>query len=249
MKKQLLAASVMLLGIMCVNAQDTTMRNNQRTQNQKSGTNNNRMNNNTSTGNMSGSNMSSGMSGTSADMSGSGRYAAMGVQMGSLHKKDMKFAMLANSSNSLELQSSQLALQNASSQAVKDYAQMMIQHHTVAGQEMKQLLASKGAMIPDTVMLGRHRSRLEMLQTMQGADFDRAYIRLMVDAHEEDVDEFEDETTDAWDADLRAFATKMMPTLRTHYSRARELRRMNASGTMNNGTTNNMNNMNHNNHQ
>jgi putative membrane protein len=47
----------------------------------------------------------------------------------------------------------------------------------------------------------------------------------MVDAHEEEVDEYEDETTDARDADIRAFATRMMPTLRMHYTRAKELRK------------------------
>ena len=80
-------------------------------------------------------------------------------------------------------------------------------------------------MLPDSFLLERHRSRVDMLANMQGADFDRAYVRLMVDAHEEDVDEFEDETTDARDADLRAFATRMMPILRMHYDRAKELRK------------------------
>jgi putative membrane protein len=90
---------------------------------------------------------------------------------------------------------------------------------------MKKMLASKGAMIPDTAMLSRHRMQMEMVSNLQGADFDRAYMRIMVDAHEEDVDEYEDETTDARDADIRAFATRMMPTLRMHYTRAKELRK------------------------
>ncbi len=47
------------------------------------------------------------------------------------------------------------------------------------------------------------------------------YARIIVNAHEEDVDEF----TDARDAAIRAFTGKMLPTLQTHYTRAKELRR------------------------
>jgi putative membrane protein len=149
----------------------------------------------------------------------------MGVRQGSLHKKDMKFVMMAHSSNTLELALSQMALQKASSQAVKDFASMMVEHHSMAGQEMKQLLSTKGAMIPDSALLSGHRMRLEMMQNLTGADFDKAYMRIMVDAHEEDVDEYEDETTDARDADIRAFTIRMMPILRTHYEKSKEVRK------------------------
>jgi putative membrane protein len=165
------------------------------------------------------------MGDASGQLTSTGRYQAMGVTMGSLHKKDMKFIMVAHSSTMLEIEASRLALQSASNQAVKDYAQMMIDHHTMSGQEMKQMLSTKGVTIPESAMLDRYRSKLEMLQGLQGADFDKAYMRIMVDAHEEDLDEYEDETTDARDADIRAFTVKMMPILRTHYTKAREIRK------------------------
>jgi putative membrane protein len=158
-------------------------------------------------------------------LSTTGRYEAMGIQTGSLKRKDVKFTVMANSSNMMELQASQMAAQKATNSAVKDFASMMVQHHTMATQEMKQLLSSKGAMIPDSAMLPMHRIRMEMLQNLQGADFDKAYMRIMVDAHEEDVDEFEDEVTDAADADIRAFASRMLPILTQHYARAKEVRK------------------------
>ena len=70
-----------------------------------------------------------------------------------------------------------------------------------------------------------HRLQMETVAAAQGADFDKAYMRIMVDAHEEDVDEFEDETTDARDADIRAFTTRMLPTLQMHYTQAKDLRK------------------------
>lgn len=203
MKKTMFIAPLLLLSVLSVKAQDTT-RTNQDTMRTSTGT---------------------ATTDTMEQMISTGRYAAMGVKQGSLHQKDMKFMMLANSSNMMELELSQIAAERATNQAVKDFATMMVQHHTTTGQEMKQLLSGKGAMIPDTAMLARHRNRINTLQNMQGADFDKAYMRIMVDAHEEDVDEYEDETKDARDADIRAFATRMMPTLRTHYDKAKEVRK------------------------
>lgn len=252
MKKRIVLIPLLCFGMLAANAQQDTTRKNQNKTNtttnknnnknsNKNNTNNNRDKNNTTTTNTN-TNQTTGdnqtnttTTGTHTDQStmndaggqltSTGRYQAMGVQTGTLHKKDMKFIMMAHSSNMLELETSRIALQNASSQAVKDFAQMMVDHHTMAGQEMKQMLSTKGVMIPDSAMLGRYRSKIEMLRGMQGADFDKAYMRMMVDAHEEDVDEYEDETTDARDADIRAFTVKMMPILRTHYSKARELRK------------------------
>jgi len=183
--------------------------------------------NNITGGNVTAPNTDAGMdNGGNGQLSSTGRYSAMGIQAGSLHRKDLKFVLVANSSNLLEIQASQLAMERAMNPAVKEYASMMVSHHTMAGQQMKQLLASKGTVIPEqALMKDRHRMQLESISNLRGAEFDRAYMRLMVDAHEEDVDEYEDETTDARDADLRAFTVKMMPTLQQHYSRARELRK------------------------
>jgi putative membrane protein len=238
MKKKLLFAPLLLCSVLVATAQQDTTRNTQRNQgnkntkttnqkaaNQKANTTSNQTNSGMNHSGHTDMNQQGQQTNSGGQMTSTGRYAAMGVTSGSLHKKDMKFVMMANSSNTMELQLSQMALQKATNQAVKDFATMMVEHHTMAGQQMKQLLSTKGAMIPDSAILSRHRVRMEMLQNLQGAEFDRAYMRIMVDAHEEDVDEYEDETTDARDADIRAFATKMLPILRTHYTRSKEIRR------------------------
>ncbi|MDQ3276870.1 MAG: DUF4142 domain-containing protein [Bacteroidota bacterium] len=241
--KKTLAIALLVCCVYLVSAQQPTPtprpQNNppQKTNNKNNNKSNTNKNTNSSNNNNNNNNISSTDTGTTTDsstvqngdmsgtMTSTGRYAALGVQTGNLHRKDAKFVVLAASSNNLELQLSQLAQQRASSQAVKDFASMMVEHHTMAGQEMKSLLSQKGAIVPDTALLPIHRLQLETVTAAQGADFDKAYMRIMVDAHEEDVDEYEDETTDARDADIRAFATRMLPTLRTHYTKAKDVRK------------------------
>jgi putative membrane protein len=148
------------------------------------------------------------------------------IKPGSLHKKDVKFLIEAASSSRLEIELGQLAQQKGASQEVRNFGAMMVKDHTMATQELKALVASKGAMLPDTLM-PKHRVLMDRVAGLQGAAFDKAYMSVMRDAHENDIDEFEDETKDARDPDVRAFATKQLPILQGHHGHAKG-----AKGTM-----------------
>jgi len=58
---------------------------------------------------------------------------------------------------------------------------------------------------------------------MSGAEFDRAYMNMMVSDHNKDVAEFEKESTKGGDPDLKAFAAKTLPTLKEHQQMAKAL--------------------------
>ena len=68
---------------------------------------------------------------------------------------------------------------------------------------------------------------------MSGADFDREYTRMMVSDHTKDVSEFEKQSTRGTDADLKAFASKTLPTLQEHLQMARALPDAKRGGNMN----------------
>lgn len=150
------------------------------------------------------------------------------INPGSLHKKDVKFLVEAASSSQMEIVLGQIAQQKATSAEVKHYATMMINDHTKATDELKSLISSKGASIPDTI-LPKHRALMDRLNGVEGADFDKTYMSVMRDAHENDIDEFEDEAKDAKDPDVKAFAAKQLTVLQQHQKHAKD-----AKGTMNN---------------
>src|SRR5215217_2215344 len=58
---------------------------------------------------------------------------------------------------------------------------------------------------------------------MSGAEFDRAYSKMMLKDHNKDVSEFEKQSTRGTDADLKAFAATTLPTLQQHLQMARAL--------------------------
>ena len=95
------------------------------------------------------------------------------------------FINMAASSNMLEIQSSEMALQRTSSEDVKAFANQMIQDHTKASQEMAAVLQKEG-MAPPKELDAKHKQMLQELADKK-TNFDQAYIELQHGAHEEAV--------------------------------------------------------------
>jgi putative membrane protein len=119
-----------------------------------------------------------------------------------------------------EVELAKLALQKSQNADVKKFAQMMVTDHTKANTELKALAAKKSVVLPTDI--GSHKSTMDDLNGKTGADFDKAYVEAMVDDHETDVDLFED-NTDNSDADIKAFATKTLPTLQSHLKMIKDI--------------------------
>ncbi|MDO1446045.1 DUF4142 domain-containing protein [Rhodocytophaga aerolata] len=129
---------------------------------------------------------------------------------------DAEFMMKAAASGMFELQASELALQKASSQSVKEFAKKMKDDHTKANSELKALAAKKNITLP-TSLDKEHLDKIEDLREETGTDFDAEYMEAMHKAHEKDVELFEDiSEEDDVDAEVKAFASKTLPTLRSH---------------------------------
>ena len=108
-----------------------------------------------------------------------------------------------------------MAVTKAASPEVKKFAQMMVDDHTKANTELKELAQKKGVQIPAETD-SSHKSTMEDLRNLVGAEFDKEYVENMYDDHKHDVAEFEDQSENASDPDVKAFAAKTLPVLRKH---------------------------------
>jgi putative membrane protein len=108
-----------------------------------------------------------------------------------------------------------LALAKGQSADVKQFAELMVADHTRANNDLKEIAARKSVALP-TDTNDEQKSLLEKLSKLSGADFDKAYVKAMVDDHEKDVDEFTAQAKSGTDADIKAFAAKTLPTLQSH---------------------------------
>lgn len=133
---------------------------------------------------------------------------------------DSKFAVEAASGGMMEVQLGELAQQKASSQRVKDFGAMMVRDHSKVNDELKSLGGMKNITLPPAPGED-HMDHIKKLSDKTGREFDKAYIKTMIDDHKEDIDAFEKAANNAKDADIKAFATKVLPTLRTHLDSAK----------------------------
>lgn len=132
------------------------------------------------------------------------------------------FAATAASANLFEIESSQLALDQATSDAVKAFARQMIDDHTAAGEKMKAAAQSDGV-TPPAAMAAKDQTALEMLQAANAEVFDTAYLTAQVAAHDEAVALFETFSEGGAASALKSFAAETLPTLEKHQAMAHEL--------------------------
>ncbi len=142
-----------------------------------------------------------------------------------LSSKDSKFVMNAATGGEMEVALGKLAASKASSEDVKKFGQQMVDDHSKANDELKALAQSKGvdltkAQEKATKMQAKQE---EKLSKKDGAAFDKAYVDMMVKDHEKDVKEFEEASKDSDDADLKAWASKTLPTLQKHLEMIKEI--------------------------
>jgi putative membrane protein len=132
---------------------------------------------------------------------------------------DKTFVQKAAVGGMAEVELGKLAQQKASNDAVKQFAARMVDDHSKANDELKQIASAKGIEVP-TDLDAKSRSELARLQKLSGAQFDRAYMDGMVADHKQDVAEFKKQSSSGRDSDLKAFAGKTLPTLADHLKMA-----------------------------
>lgn len=134
---------------------------------------------------------------------------------------DSEFAVAAAEGSMLEVQLGQLAMQKATSDVVKQFAQQMITDHSKASEELMALAGSKNITLP-TSLSEKNQKRYDDLAGKSGEDFDDAYIEFMVKDHKEDIDKFKKEADKGEDAELKSWAAGKISTLEHHLQMAED---------------------------
>jgi putative membrane protein len=148
--------------------------------------------------------------------------ATAGAADAPLGKTDLAFVNKAAQGGELEVAAGKLAAQRAMAPAIKEFGKQMVDDHTAANQQLKSLADAK--QIPlQTTLSSEQSAVLGKLETLIGTDFDKIYSQLMVKDHVEDVTEFETELRKGQDAEVKAYASSVLPTLRHHLAEANRL--------------------------
>jgi putative membrane protein len=139
-------------------------------------------------------------------------------------ENDAEFAVAAADGGLYEVQMATMALTKATSAEVKKFAQMMVDEHTKANNELKDLASKKGFALPDVMSEDKQKKYYDLERNESQGEFDQKYMEEMVDDHKEDINKFEDQAEDGKDPDLKAWASSKLATLRHHLQEAERVR-------------------------
>jgi putative membrane protein len=147
--------------------------------------------------------------------------AALGASAAGVTHSDRRFLERASRDGIAEVALAKLAQQRAMRPEVRQFADEILADHEKANSDIAIFATARGV-VPATRIDDDHQELMDELSKRVGPDFDREYMKRMVEDHEEDVEAFEDESRKGDDFELRQFAFRTLPALRRHLAMARK---------------------------
>lgn len=137
-----------------------------------------------------------------------------------------------------EVELGRLASQRAQNPQVKEFAQMMVRDHSKVGAELKQAVSGHGVETPEGLD-AEHRQLKDRLSNLSGADFDREYMKAMVDGHKEVKSMLQNRSggahdprapkatgttgSSSLDVAVNQWASRALPTVEQHLQKAEQI--------------------------
>jgi putative membrane protein len=114
-----------------------------------------------------------------------------------------------------------LALQASASPSVRQFAERMIGDHRQTHLQLEDVAQAKRIALPEAADT-KQQQVIQRLQKLSASQFDEAYMKRMVEAHQQDIRMFRREIAQGSDADIKSFAASTLPKIHDHLAMAQE---------------------------
>jgi putative membrane protein len=162
----------------------------------------------------------------------------VGAAAASQHKvtpATQNFVSKAAMTDLFEIEAGKLAQQRSTNDDYKTFAQMTIDDHTNTTTQLKTMQASiRGLQLPSELD-SAHKQKLQKLQALAEAPFERQYKAEQVQGHEQAIRLFETYAKSGDNTELKKWAEDTLPTLKTHLQHAQALPKPGAAATTGSG--------------
>ncbi len=150
------------------------------------------------------------------------------------------FAEKAAYAGNAEVELGQVAIERAQSPQVKEFAQMMVRDHSGARSDLKQAVSRHDVATPSGLD-AEHQQLFDRLSELRGSEFDREYMKAMVDGHMKVKRLLQSRAktepgstaratgtsgtaTTRLDTTVNQWASKSLPTVEQHLQKAMQIR-------------------------
>lgn len=113
----------------------------------------------------------------------------------------------------------QIASEKASSQEVKDFAAQLSDSSEQVAAKIKELFEAAGGNAPQALGV-EHQAKLDSLQDLPPAEFDQAFVNLVVQEHQGDLESMESLKTESDNAIVRGLAAEAENMMRAQLEKA-----------------------------
>jgi putative membrane protein len=158
----------------------------------------------------------------SSDSSSASSSAASSSASNTSGNPDQQFMSDAAKGNREEVQFGKMVVAKTSDPAVKRFAQMMVDDHTKALNQLQQIAGNKNVTLPDGLP-DDAKDLQDKLTSESGQQLDKDYMDSMVQDHQKDVQDFQQASQNVQDKDVKQWAAKTLPTLQQHLKRAQQV--------------------------
>jgi putative membrane protein len=139
-------------------------------------------------------------------------------------RADAEFIKDVNADNTMQIQLAELASDRARNSSVRRFADQLIRDHTRLQQQWNDMAARNG--LPSKPGMGSsHREKVEQLRKANGNNFDRTYMTLMIQQHQDEVSYWQKEGRASRSSQVRALVNRGLPTLEQHLDQAKQIGR------------------------
>jgi putative membrane protein len=128
-----------------------------------------------------------------------------------MSQKDVNFIQKAAGGGAQEVANGQMAEKQAKSAEVKNIAARIVADHTRLNKELTALANRKGVTFNTSGVRA---------QNLGSGNFDTLYLKWLEEVHRADIADFERAAKSSDDSELKAWASKSLPTLKQHLAMA-----------------------------
>jgi putative membrane protein len=132
------------------------------------------------------------------------------------------FVDMASSAGMTEVIMGKMGVARARNEDVRKFAAKMVEDHSKANMELLSIVSDLRIAVPDKP-LPEHEKHLMHFSGDQVKDFDKEYMKMMVDSHEEAVKLFTRASKDLKNDRLKGFAEKTLPVIKGHLEMAKKI--------------------------
>ena len=142
---------------------------------------------------------------------------------GELGPVDTYFVTQTSLGTPFQVDSGNLAVTKGTTQAIRDYAQLMVSSHIAVNNALDAILRKKPAVPPPTLLKAAYSTMISTLEREGGKAFDSDYVRGQVNYQNANAALYKYEIANGADPDLEDFAKQTLPKIEDHLQRALNL--------------------------